>query len=125
MDSNPYNQNQTIDLSSGAKKTSNNGFVSKNSVQFGDSRNSYDNNYSSGFQGGILTKLVMRLSGGAIKTVNQAQLVLLGVMMIAVVITLTMIFKGGSKSSPADGKKAKDQMEQMLKMQPPIPNQIQ
>ncbi|MEK9161349.1 MAG: hypothetical protein AAB822_01175 [Patescibacteria group bacterium] len=125
MDSNPYNQNQTIDLSSGAKKTSNNGFVSKNSVQFGDSRNSYDNNYSSGFQGGILTKLVMRLSGGAIKTVNQAQLVLLGVMMIAVVITLTMIFKGGSKSSPVDAKKAKEQMDKMLKMQPPSPTQPQ
>ncbi|MEK7069716.1 MAG: hypothetical protein AAB962_01530 [Patescibacteria group bacterium] len=125
MDSNPYNQNQTIDLSSGFKKTSDNGFVSKNSVQFGDSRNSYDNNYSSGFQGGTLTKLVMRLSGGAIKTVNQAQLVLLGVMMIAVVITLTMIFKGGSKSSPVDAKKAKEQMDKMLKMQPPSPTQPQ
>ena len=104
MDSNPYNQNQTIDLSSGAKKTSNNGFVSNNSVQFGDSRNSYDNNYSSGFQGGTLTKLVMRLSGGTIKSVNQAQLVLLGVMAIAIVVTLVVIFRGGSKSSPVDKK---------------------
>jgi len=125
MDSNPYNQNQTIDLSSVAKKTSDNGFVSKNSVQFGDSRNSYDNNYSSGFQGGALTKLVMKLSGGTIKTVNQAQLVLLGIMMMAIVVTLVMIFKGGSKSSPVNDKKSKEQMEQMLKMQPPIPTQIQ
>ena len=125
MESNPYNQNQTIDLSSGAKKTSDNGFVSNNSVQFGDSRNSYDNNYSSGFQGGALTKMVMKLSGGTIKSVNQAQLVLLGVMAIAIVVTLVVIFRGGSKSSPVDAKKAKEQMDKMLKMQPPSPTQPQ
>ena len=125
MDSNPYNQNQTIDLSSGAKKTGDNNFDSNSSVQFGDSRASYDNNYSGGFQGGALTKLVRKFSGGAIKTNNQAQVVLLGIMVVAIAVTLVMIFRGGNSGSPADAKKAKEQMEKMLKLQPPIPTQPQ
>lgn len=124
MESNPYNQNQTIDLSSSVKKRSDNSFASNNAIQFGDAGSSYGN-YSSGFQGGALTKMVMKLSGGTIKSVNQAQLVLLGVMAIAIVVTLVVIFRGGSKSSPVDAKKAKEQMDKMLKMQPPSPTQPQ
>ena len=47
----------------------------------------------------------MKLSGGTIKTNNQAQVVLLGIMMIAIIVTLVMMFRGKSKISPADAKK--------------------
>ena len=126
-ENNPYNINRTIDLAFGSKKTSDSGFSSNNSVQFGDSKYSYGNNYSNSFQGGVLAKLVMKFSGGAVKTSNQAQLVLLGIMALAIIVTMVMIFKGGSGGSSADAKKAKEQMNKMNKMLnlPPLPNQPQ
>lgn len=112
MEDNKYNSNQTIDLSSGFKKQP----VYSNDLGF-----SYNSNHSNNFQGSVLTKLVIKLSGGKIKTANQAQLVLLGVMIMAIVVTLVMIFRGGNENSSVDNKKTKNQMEQILKRQPSLP----
>ncbi len=46
-----------------------------------------------------LVKLVMKLSGGAIKTKKQADAVLLGVIFLCVVVSL-FLFIGGGKAKP-------------------------
>ncbi len=47
-----------------------------------------------------MVKLVMKLSGGAIKEQRQAEYVLLGVAALAILVSLYLFFGGGSQAQP-------------------------
>ncbi len=60
-----------------------------------------------------LAKLIMRLSGGLIKTEQQANYALLGLVAMAIIVSLFLFFGGGEGNSKSPSK------EEIFRITPP------